>query len=184
MKTQKFAESFNKIKIAEIQINTSIEMLFENKHPVSIHTVASAGFRIVRDLAELKNIEEYIQIKDHIKTGMEKEFWKYINRPSNYFKHADKDPEKTFDGIDEKVNEFTILWAIRIYRGLGGQLSVEMRGFLAWFMCLYPDLMTDGSLKALIQTNMNQVNTNNFSRAELLSVGNISVKNMRGSLPT
>ena len=49
-----------KIQAAQRQINAGIQMLFRNEDPVAIHTVAMAGFRILRDLMKKSDLAQPI----------------------------------------------------------------------------------------------------------------------------
>ena len=45
----------DKIGAAKSQIELAIRLLFQNEDPTGIHTLASAGFRILRDIGKSKN---------------------------------------------------------------------------------------------------------------------------------
>jgi len=45
-----------KIEAARRQIDAAIRLLFSEEDPVVIHTIASAGFRILRDIAHNNEI--------------------------------------------------------------------------------------------------------------------------------
>jgi len=47
----------SKIEAARRQIELSIRLLFHNEDPIGIHSLASAGFRILRDLGKTRKSE-------------------------------------------------------------------------------------------------------------------------------
>ncbi|MGE0764577.1 MAG: hypothetical protein AB7N80_14975 [Bdellovibrionales bacterium] len=166
-----FGKGLSKLEIAAIHINSAIKMLFDNMNPVSVHTVVSSGYQIIRDLAQKAQTEEYLMITNHIKDGHLGEFWSHINKAWRFFKHANKDPEATFEGIDELVNDFAIFMSIRLYKSLGQTPTREMNAFIAWFICMRSELMYEGPLKTIIEKNLNDFNADQFSRAGNLSAG-------------
>ena len=97
------SDPITKIQAAQRQIDAGIWMLFRNDDPVAIHTVAMAGLRILRDLARQKDLEHTIDFM--VRPGKETEFWRGVNSFSNFFKHADKDPDDISDGFLEEAND-------------------------------------------------------------------------------
>ena len=99
----------NKADAARRQINMAIRLLFDNEDPIPIHTIAMAGFRIVRDLAaDIPGHRIEDLLAKTIKPGMEAQFWKAVNRPANFLKHADKDPNDILDDVQEELNDVTL----------------------------------------------------------------------------
>jgi len=132
----------NKPEAARRQIDAAIRMLFSNEDPVAIHTVSMAAFKILRDLAEKKG-DCYIDklSRQIIKPGKEKEFWDIVQGLSNFLKHADRDPEASFDNVDENVNDFILFWSCLYYRDMGYKLTPEMITLLLWIHVLYSGLL-------------------------------------------
>ncbi|MGE3760185.1 MAG: hypothetical protein AB7H97_20640, partial [Pseudobdellovibrionaceae bacterium] len=161
----------SKLEIAAIHINSAIKMLFDNMNPVSVHTVVSSGYQIIRDLAQKAQTEEYMMITDHIRDGHLGEFWGHINKAWTFFKHADRDPDEIFEGVDVLVNDFAIFMSVRLYKSLGQTPTREMNAFIAWFICMRTELMYEGPLKTIIEKNLNDFNAGQFSRAENLFAG-------------
>ena len=126
----------NKIDAARRQIDVAIRMLFSNGDPVAIHTIAAAGFKILRDIAD-KNKKGKIQqyVRDIVKPGT----WKIINKPANFFKHADHDTDEILENIQEEVNDFMILLACFYYQDLGYRLTPEMGVLMTWMGALHPN---------------------------------------------
>lgn len=143
-----------KIDAASRQIDLAIRLSFSSEDAVGIHTLCAAGFRILRDIADKKgNVEMHEVHKQMIKPGKEAEFWKRVNLPANFFKHADKDsdPAVVYEGIDEEANDAMILWACIYYKDLGFHLTPEMKAFMLWFRALNPRVMDDEVVAEILE---------------------------------
>ena len=134
----------NKLEAAGRLINSAIRMLFAQEDPLAVYAIAHSAFNVLRDLCE-KNDDQgfYKQFTDNIRPGMEKEFWKEMNKPWNFLKHADRDPEASLEGVSEELNEATLFMATQLYNDLGQKLTPEMGVLMCFFSALHPDLMLD-----------------------------------------
>lgn len=145
----------NKVEAAQRQIDTGIRMLFSGEDPVAIHTVAMAGFRIVRDLAAKQGDSYMHQISEAmIKPGKEKEFWSALQGPANFLKHADRDADDVLDDVGEEVNELILLIASMYYEDITRQSSPEMKILWCWCLSLRPHLFKDeapASIRTMLQ---------------------------------
>ncbi len=169
----------NKPEAARRQINMAINLLFDDEDPIPIHTLAMAGFRIVRDL--IQKVPSH-QTEDSltllIKPGMEREFWKVIHRPSNFFKHADLDPYEVLRDVKDEMNDIILLWASIYYQELGNELSPEMR---AWVSVLHPNLMRDDSTLKNLANRPEMSLFKKGTRSEKLEMGKIILELTRQS---
>lgn len=143
----------DKFEAARRQIDAAIRMLFDAEDPVAIHTLAMAGFRILRDLAEQRG-ESYMEnvINSMIIPGKKAGFWGATNSFSNFLKHADRDPDGTSDGVDEKVNDAALAFACMYYQDLGHLMTPEMIAFMGWFSALHPEFIRKETGTALRTT--------------------------------
>ena len=160
-----------KIQAAQRQIDVAIRMLFRNEDPVAIHTVAMAGFRILRDLTEKMGLEH--PIDSMIKPGKEKEFWGALNSFSNFCKHADRDPNVVWSGFREDANDITLLTAATYYRHFGYEWTNEMQVLWSWYVSLHPDVLSEDAGVAIhalvLSTQLKDFRS--FARKEQLSIG-------------
>ncbi|MDT8283709.1 MAG: hypothetical protein RQ982_12995 [Gammaproteobacteria bacterium] len=159
----------DKMEVARRQINSSIKFLFNNEDPIPIHTIISAGLRILRDIAKHKNISYEGLIDQVIKPHLRKQFWSSINTTANFFKHADKDPDGVLGGVDEELNDALILISITYYEYLNKDISSEMKAFKVWFMMSNPHFFPD-DINDLIE-NFGLKNFTLMSREEKLNKG-------------
>ncbi len=158
-----------KLQAAKRQINTGIQMLFRNYDPVAIHTVAMAGFRILRDLAKQKGLEH--PIDSMIRPGKEKEFWRRGNSFANFFKHADNDPDEVSDGFWEEANDSVLLIAATYYDLLGCQQTEEMQALATWYMALHPDVLSQDVNPAVQALVLASGEMRSLAREEQLKIG-------------
>lgn len=140
----------NKIEAARRQIETAIKLLFDNCDPVSVHTLAAAGGRILRDICNQKKTPLDQAFKAMIRPGKEKEFLAAVNMPANFFKHADKDADAILENVDEEINELVLFWACGHYSDLGYSLTPPMATLWTWFAALHPEFLLDGPMKEII----------------------------------
>lgn len=163
----------NKTEAARRQIDTAIRMLFSYEEPVAIHTIAGAAFRILRDLAG-KRTDSYMQkvTQAMIKPGMESEFWRQWNVPTNFLKHADKDPEAKLEDFDEEANEGILFMASLYYQDLGHQLTPEMITLVSWYTAMHPDFLREDASAIFKQAPLQSGTClRNKSRSEQLATG-------------
>jgi hypothetical protein len=160
-------------------------MTFSGEDPVAIHSVISAGHRIIRDICENRgDIESYLRFTDWIKPGYEKQFWNAINASANFIKHADND-EDAIHELDEGSTDFMILLAAKWYGDLGFARSPEMRSFAFWWILQNPSTVTaeyyaeikKAGYASQFETLQRQMP--HFNRVDRLKAGQVLLKNAR-----
>ena len=169
-----------KIQAAQRQIDAAIRMLFRNEDPVAIHTVAMAGFRILRDLTKKRGLEH--PIDSMIKPGKEKEFWGALNSFSNFCKHADLDPNSVWSGFREDANDITLLTAATYYGYLGYEWTNEMQFLRAWYVSLHPDVLSEKAGVAMHTLVLSTFrNLRSLERKEQFAIGLHTLKKLETS---
>ena len=169
-----------KIQAAQRQIDAGIRMFFRNEDPVAIHTVAMAGFRILRDLTKKRGPEH--PIDSMIKPGKEKEFWGALNNFSNFCKHADLDPNGVSSSFREDANDIALLIAATYYRNLGYQWTNEMQFLWAWYVSLHPDVLSENAgvaMRALVLSMFKDLRS--LERKEQIAIGLYTLKKLETS---
>lgn len=130
-------EKLNKIDCASRQIETAIDLSLKNMDSISIHTLAYAAFRIIEDLCGHKNVETqartfYERLKS---TGMESRIaGSCFSNAANFFKHADKDPQKIFEDFEPKFSDLLLFMAIENLRKIEAPISNNMEAYIRWFI--------------------------------------------------
>lgn len=144
----------SKIGAARRQLLEAINLFFQERDPVSVHTLVSASLGILHEhfdayAAMNSNLmlhPESIYIKDEYR----KDWIRITRNASNYFKHADQDLRKNRNAIefDTDTSIFRIVEAIRCLRILEAtefEFSPEFDVFLKWFALKFPQIMKDNS---------------------------------------
>jgi len=173
----------NKPEAARRQIDLAIRLLFDNEDPIPIHTLAMAGFRILRDLAK-DQPKSYMEqsLKKILIPGKEGEFWKAMHRPANFFKHAESDPDDILENVQEEINDATLFLSSMWYQDLGYKQTPEMAALMTWFHVLHPHLVLES---ALIKPMLGRNEFEGFrkeSRIEQLQTGKWMIEMARKEL--
>ena len=137
----------NKPDAARRQIDMAIELFFDQRDPVLVHSLAMAAFRILADLVKAKGLKDQSIIGKFdkmIRPGMERVFWGHIHGAANFFKHADRDPDEILDDRDERINDGALWMCVMLYVELGYAPTPEMKAFNGWFAATNPHLLLDG----------------------------------------
>ena len=163
--------ALDKPEAARRQIDAAIRMLFSGEDPVAIHTLAMAGFRVLRDLAKHAESPMESLIDSIIKPDKKAELWRHINSLSNFLKHADKDPYEIHDPIEEVINDVVLCLAVQYYQDLGYQPTHEMLVMIAWFMVFYPDFLLPNTNSQLLKMVKVLEADRNLPRDEKLAKG-------------
>lgn len=169
-KTRLFS-ALNKPEAARRQIDAAIRMLFSGEDPVAIHTLAMAGFRVLRDLAEHAESPMESLIDSIIKPDKKAELWRHINSLSNFLKHADKDPDEIHDPVEEEINDVVLRLAVQYYLDLGYQPTHEMLVMIAWFMVFYPEFLLPNTNSQLLKMVDDLAADRGLPRKEKLAKG-------------
>ena len=187
--------SITKLSAAQRQIDAAIQILFSGEDVLAVHTVVAAAHRIVLDLAEKRNLAPYTEsIKTTIATLYRQQFretipnhklqhWAaefenknlrpYLNRPTNFLKHADQDAGMVLDQ-DSLQTDTLLLASCVTYAKLGLEYTPEMKAFFRWHLAVYPH--EDGDE---IKTASGYVH--DLSRAHQFDVGDFMLSHYRES---
>ena len=132
--------TITKIDAAKKHLNTAIALFFEEGDAVSIHTLSSAAYQVLRDIGKGKIDFDTLAGAECVKDEKKKEFWDLLFKARNFFKHADRDPDPNGSiDFDPWQSELFLYDSIRIYVHLTGKQTVEMGFYSIWFMTRYPD---------------------------------------------
>lgn len=138
---------------AKEQLLTAIRLFFEDKSPISVHTLVGAALEICNNLVESKDAVIVNNLILHrqsffIKNERRKEFNDAVNKYRNYFKHADRDKDAIVE-FNTEINEFFIFEAIHVYTVVTDEsykLYREMIIFVMWFTVMHRDLFLEDYL--------------------------------------
>lgn len=121
------------------QLDVAIRLLFTDRDPLTVRTLAGATYGILADLAEQQNLGSSSRAWIIEDSGLSrKDALKVLNAAQNYLKHADQDVE-TVLSFDEEENDHLIFVASLECASLCHMLSHSMQAFQIWYLALYPD---------------------------------------------
>lgn len=136
-------EKIDKLKTAEDQLRTAIDLFFNEQSPVAIHNLTHASHEILDSLCNHRGLEGGIireGFKKYIKPEHHKTVHDKVMEAKNFFKHADRNPEDVLVW-NSKVSEYFIWDAISLYSRLTGEYKLaEFIIFSLWFRMNHEDL--------------------------------------------
>lgn len=138
----------SKPEVAERQIVQACLLFFERRDPVSIHTLTAAAHTVLRDVGKEDGVKSILKDLMPIRAEMQSEWTRLINEAQNFFKHADRDPDATFDFYFEGT-QFLLLDAIEMLFLVQRSLPREAFMFRLWVYMRYPDFFQDAYLREL-----------------------------------
>jgi hypothetical protein len=115
-----------KLEAARRQIDSAVEMYFNERDEVSIHTLVGAAHILITDLSKAAQLQSVID--RHIKPDMRWKFEGAIRTPQNFLKHATEDPDETFD-LNPHNTELMLFIDIEMFKELTRSATDPMRAF-------------------------------------------------------
>jgi hypothetical protein len=131
---------------ARRQLKVAIELWFGDDDPVSIHTLASAAHRVMGDLLCRRGGEDpfYKRIRpEHLREVIAK-----VNAPSNFFKHADEDPDEELE-FNPLVNGYKLMHCVLALAALGEPMNDAEHAFFVRFALENPEIVKEGAIEEL-----------------------------------
>lgn len=142
----------DKLTAAKRQLETSIQLFFNEADEISIHTLAAASFEILKDVAKSKNADTSTKHKlEEMINGdsiLLKDFRAAWNKPQNFFKHANNDPEGIIT-FSSKFSTLMIFEAFNLYLNLTLKDFPWGVIFYNWFIVEYKEYFIKTNLELL-----------------------------------
>ena len=132
----------SKLDAARRQLETAIRLYFSQCDPVSIHTLISAAYNVLRDINKKLGGDKLLMkdgLIERVKEGHEKEAWQLINKAENFFKHADKDHEEILE-FNPNLSEYLMWEACAIYVELTSESPPLFKLYHSWFIAHHQNL--------------------------------------------
>lgn len=148
-----------KLDAARRQADAAVKLYFEGQDTVSVHTLAAAANGVLEDIYS-RNESEIVrkqlekvdpketrfsirtELKIAIKDEYHQDFFRKLNAPANFFKHADKDPDGNIE-FNEFQTEYMILSCCQNYKLITDDLSIAMTCFSYFMMIKHPRLIKE-----------------------------------------
>jgi hypothetical protein len=134
-------EHVTKIEAVRRQLRTAYAMFFHEEDSVSIHTLASAAQEVLHDLLKRSGRGSAFIEGEFVRPEKLPEYRKMISEAKNFFKHANRDPDKVLD-FHPATNDFVLMDCAHMYLLFsGGRWLRETVPFIAWFAATYPGIL-------------------------------------------
>ncbi|OWK20882.1 hypothetical protein AJ88_25115 [Mesorhizobium amorphae CCBAU 01583] len=126
---QEIRMPITKTEGARRQLETAIDLYFENGDSLSIHTLAFAVLKVLFDIYPHRNGDGFAAQLDAV---LKNEGWRAMSGVANFLKHADKDPDAFLLSHHPQQAMSIIVFAVILYRRVAGEMSKKMMAFDCW----------------------------------------------------
>ena len=138
--------TISKLDAARRQLETAVRLYFHDGDPISIHTLVSAAYNVIRDVNEKKGGSPMFVKGDFIDLYVKPEYRKQarskVNKAENFFKHADRDHASTIE-FNPDISEMFFYDAIGHYVKIAGWYPSLFTLFARWFMITHEDFFKE-----------------------------------------
>lgn len=134
-------KKITKIEAAKRQLETAIKLYFNDEDEISVHTLAAAAHEIIFCLNCSTGIKGKSIIKNpiNIREERKKEYLEIMNKATNFFKHAGRDPKDSIE-FNQGETEIWLLDSCTMYQSLVGEMTFWMYAFRGWLALNVPEL--------------------------------------------
>lgn len=129
--------NISKTEAAKRQLDTAIDLFFEDGDAFSAHTLAFAAFKVMLNLYSHRKNDDFGEQID--KLISERIGWERFSNTANFLKHADRDPDGFLEDFHAEMVLPLIGLATLLYRKLSGDFSPKMEAFDFWIETLAAD---------------------------------------------
>lgn len=133
------SELVSKLDAAQRQLETAIQLWFNEQDTVSILTLAASAHQIVHDLNSKVGGDDLLFDTPFVKDEFRRDFIRLMKKPWNFFKHADQDKSSDFIELRESSIAGFILYSIKGLTQLGRPPSGLRAVFLLWIGIQHPE---------------------------------------------
>jgi hypothetical protein len=153
MTTEGQVITITKLDAARRQLATAITLWFNGGDPVSIHILAHGAYEIIHTVSRNINPSrgELLFDSGALKDDYRSEFALLMKAPGNFFKHANRDADTSFE-FRPALSEMFILFSVMGVDACGECRNDEEFAYAFW-LCLHkPQLFNDGGTKRLVDS--------------------------------
>ena len=127
---------------ARRQICTAIDLVLGNGDAVSANVLTWSAAEILRGVGFHRNLGTFTsKLEDYIKEEYLKD-WRFLLKDHyNYFKHADRDPERVVSDFTPEATTWALFGACNDYNIIYEVRTWSMLVYTLWFSCRHPDIM-------------------------------------------
>jgi len=129
------AITISKLDAAKRQFETAIRLYFHDSDPVSIYTLVSAAYNVIRDVNKRRNGKPMFakdQFIEFVKPEYQSKVRKQIDAAENFFKHGQRGNE-TIE-FNPEQSEWLIFEGISFYWKLTSEDTPLFKLFRGWYV--------------------------------------------------
>lgn len=125
-------------------ITTAIELVFANGDAVSTNVLTWSATEMLRGIASASSVQTFhAELELRIKPDYIKDWRHALKGHYNYFKHADRDPERVIEDFSPDATTWALFAAQIDYNAIYKTRTWPMLVYHLWFMCRYPSITYD-----------------------------------------
>jgi hypothetical protein len=121
-----------KLEAAKRQLTAAIRLFFDGGDEIAVHTLAVASYDILHTLSKRKGAHSLLFDTDMIRDEYRRAWVAKLKSQSNFFKHADRDPDGEIE-FAPFMNEAFIAFAVSALSQMNEAPNMEMDAFRSWF---------------------------------------------------
>jgi hypothetical protein len=125
-------------------ITAAIQMIGFRINSYSVHLITMSADEVVISYAASKQIALSYDPPRIIKPEFMRDWYALKKKASNFFKHADRDPDAQYDGPDhrtlQRLNDYNLAFAIIGLQTVGYEIPPLLSQFAYALLTFYPDL--------------------------------------------
>ncbi len=129
--------SITKAEGAKRQLDTAIDLFFDEGDPLAVHTLAFAAFKVLLNLYSHHKDDAFGEQIDALIA--DRIGWGRFSETANFLKHADHDPDGLMEDLPPESGLTVIGLATLLYRRLVGDFSPKMEAFDFWIELVAAD---------------------------------------------
>ena len=180
-----------KREAATSQLETAIKLFLENRDLISAYTLCCASDGILEGIYENERAAILGRQRDQsvdssqfrfswreewkirLKPEYQKEGFKLLNEAQNFFKHADKDHDSSYEFKGWDQTGYRIFFAVTNYKLIFGEITMAMNVFFTLYAILKPNLLAEGNpLLEAIAANPGCMDlVSRYSAEEIAAIG-------------
>jgi hypothetical protein len=141
----------SKFDVAERQLLQAITMFFRDEDPVSIHTLAEAASRVLREITEKQSATGFLTDGDFIKEDVKGSMKDLFAESKSFFKYGDPNTHHEFKPV---FNHVSLINAAYLYSTIKKKHRPETFAYLVWYGREYPDHVRKDSNYANLLENV------------------------------
>jgi len=157
-----------KIEVARRQLETAVQLYFDDGDEISMHTLAAAGSEVLRGLCDardgsVRTMRDWAL--DHVEPEHRKQFASELAASQNFFKHADRDPDGVLVFGSNEV-QARLLDACAVYRKIAAQGSAVLQAYEIYAAITWArHMVKDDWLEGLSTPNLESMPKAEFYKA-------------------